>query len=154
MTTPKLPVVLCEPAGDITWRFWCPFCRRHHVHGGSGAAGLGAPRPPLPRADVAVLEDRLHPQSRSRNRCARRRHTARKAEVARPEPALTRARPIGSSPGKNRTPKTCSVAFEIDAGGHFGQKSVTPPEKCPKNKDETNGQCHVSGATDNGHFGH
>jgi hypothetical protein len=32
------PVVLCErvrSSSDIpTWKFWCPFCRSYHVHGG------------------------------------------------------------------------------------------------------------------------
>lgn len=31
-----LPLFLCEVVGD-QWRFWCPFCREHHVHG----AGAG-----------------------------------------------------------------------------------------------------------------
>jgi hypothetical protein len=28
------PTILCEPTGFRTWRFFCPFCRSYHQHGG------------------------------------------------------------------------------------------------------------------------
>jgi hypothetical protein len=34
-----LPVFLCEPVGEHSWRFWCPFCRAYHVHGAAGGEG-------------------------------------------------------------------------------------------------------------------
>jgi hypothetical protein len=38
MSVKDIPIVTCEHVsskGDVhTWRFWCPYCRRHHLHGG------------------------------------------------------------------------------------------------------------------------
>jgi hypothetical protein len=32
-----LPVFICREersrSGGVTWTFWCPFCRRRHIHG-------------------------------------------------------------------------------------------------------------------------
>ncbi len=30
--TKMLPVLLADPAPDGTWRAWCPFCRKYHMH--------------------------------------------------------------------------------------------------------------------------
>jgi hypothetical protein len=34
MTDYPIPIVLCEPARSSQWKFWCPFCRAYHHHGG------------------------------------------------------------------------------------------------------------------------
>ena len=28
-----VPILIGEPITELSWRAWCPYCRRYHIHG-------------------------------------------------------------------------------------------------------------------------
>jgi hypothetical protein len=59
-----LPIILCEPAGAASWRFWCPHCRKHHTHGageGHRVAHCTSPASPFKATGYSI---RLAPGAR------------------------------------------------------------------------------------------
>jgi hypothetical protein len=58
-----LPIIDCEPNGysgnTPQWRFWCPYCRQHHHHGGDpDAAGMLGHRLPHCHAEASPYRAR------------------------------------------------------------------------------------------------
>ena len=51
----NIPAVQCEEDQGGMWRFWCPFCRKHHTHGageGHRVAHCGG-EPPITPFDLS-----------------------------------------------------------------------------------------------------
>jgi hypothetical protein len=68
------PVFICEKINAHQWRFWCPYCVRHHYHGagrGHRGAHCTSPTSPLKQSGYVLEGPRFADRSRKRSAMTR-----------------------------------------------------------------------------------